>query len=152
LTADNPLAAALRLLTLRDRSERDLGGRLCRKGFSTAEITAALERCRELGYLDDERYARQRAKSLLTSGRAVGRRLLTELKQQGIDEELARTAVSEAEQAVDSDQVFNDLLLKRFAGFSYTEADERQRRRVVHFFMRRGFSVSQVLALLKEER
>jgi regulatory protein len=146
------LAAAFRLLALRDRSEQDLADRLRRKGFSAGEVGAVLERCKELGYLDDHRFARQRAKSLLTSGRAAGPRLLAELKKQGIAEELAQAAADEANRAVDPDQVLRDLLQKRFATFDYAGADERQRRRVIQYFMRRGFSVSRVLAFLKEER
>jgi len=152
LTADSALAAAFRLLALRDRSEHDLAGRLRRKGFGADDIGTALERCKALGYLDDNRFARQRAKSLLASGRAAGPRLLAELKQQGIAEDLARIAISEAGHAVDPDQILNDLLRKRFAGFNYAEADDRQRRRVIQYFMRRGFSLSRVLSLLKEER
>ncbi len=152
MTADKPLAAALRLLALRDRSEQDLAGRLRRKGYDEAAIAATLRRCRELGYLDDTRFARQRAKGLMTSGRAVGSRLLAELKQQGLDEQTARAAAAEAAGEIDQDQVLADLRQRRFAAFSYTEADDRQRRRVIQYFMRRGFSLSRVLALLKEER
>jgi regulatory protein len=152
LTADSPLAASFRLLALRDRSEQELEDRLRRKGFSAADVAAALKRCKELGYLDDDRFAKQRAKSLLTSGRAVGHRLLAELKQQGIDAELAQAAVSAAVEEIDPDQVFNNLRQRRFAGFCYAEADERQRRRVIQYFLRRGFSLSRVLSLLKEER
>ncbi|WP_432823341.1 regulatory protein RecX [Trichloromonas sp.] len=152
MTADSPLAAALRLLTLRDRSEQDLAGRLRRKGHDEAAIAATLQRCREFGYLDDSRFARQRAKGLLASGRAVGSRLLTELKQQGIDEQTAREAAAEASAEIDPDQLLTELLQKRFADFRYAEADERQRRRVIQYFMRRGFSLSRVLAILKEER
>lgn len=152
MTAANPLAAALRILTLRDHSEQDLEDRLRRKGFSAQDIAATLARCKELGYLDDRRFARQRAQSLLESGRAVGHRLVAELKQQGIDAELAQRAASSAETECDPDQVFNDLRQRRFAGFCYAEADERQRRRVIQYFLRRGFSLSRILALLKEER
>ncbi len=152
MTADNPLAAALRLLALRDRSEQDLSARLRRKGHDEVAIAATLQRCREFGYLDDHRFARQRAKGLLARGRAVGSRLLADLKQQGIDEQTAQEAVAEATAEVDQDQLLTDLLQKRFTDFRYTEADERQRRRVLHYFMRRGFALSRVLAHLKEER
>lgn len=152
MTADSPLAAAFRLLARRDRSEKDLADRLRRKGYSAEEVNAAVERCRELGYLDDQRFARQRARNLLASGRAVGPRLLAELKQQGVAEDLAQTAATEAADEIDPDRVLSQLLRKRFADFRYAEADDRQRRRVIQYFMRRGFSLSRVLSLLKEER
>jgi regulatory protein len=152
LSACNALSAAFRLLALRDRSEKDLSVRLQRKGFGAEEISATLERCRELGYVDDERFARQRAKILLAEGRAVGYRLLAELKQQGIAEELARRALAEAEQEIDLDQVLEALLRRRFDDFCFAAADDRQRRRVINYFQRRGFSPARVLQFLQEER
>ena len=70
----NPWSAALRLLTRRDYSQSDLRQRLRDKGFEQDLIEAALQRCLELGYLDDQRYALNRATSLMRQGRAVGRR------------------------------------------------------------------------------
>src|SRR5687768_11641733 len=49
---------ALRLLALGPRSERDLRDRLRRRGLRRSAIDAAVERMRELGYLDDAAFAR----------------------------------------------------------------------------------------------
>ena len=149
MSATSPWNAALALLARRDRSEGELAARLRRKGFTEEEIAATLERCREYGYLDDARFARQRARSLVSNGRAVGGRLRAELKQQGIDEELARQAAEEVENDIDSDQLLAELLERRFPGFSYAEADDRRRRRVIHYFLRRGFSLDRILAHCK---
>lgn len=143
----DPLTAALRFLARRDHSESELTARLRRKGFSDAETAAALGRCRELGYLDDDRFARRRAKTLLGSGRAVGERLLAELKKYRLDEALIRDAVSEAESEIDRNRLLADLLERRFPGFSYAQADERQRRRVIGYFLRRGFPLGLILTL-----
>ncbi|MDX9709567.1 MAG: regulatory protein RecX [Trichloromonas sp.] len=149
MSATSPWNAALTLLARRDRSEGELTERLRRKGFTEEEIAATLERCREYGYLDDARFARQRAQSLVGSGRAVGGRLRAELKQQGIDEELARQAADEAENNIGCDQLLAELLERRFPGFSYAEADDRRRRRVIHYFLRRGFTFERILAHCK---
>ena len=149
MSATSPWNAALALLARRDRSAEELAARLRRKGFTEKDIAATLERCREYGYLDDARFARQRARSLVGSGRAVGGRLRAELKQQGIDEELARQAAEEAENDIDPDRLLSDLLERRFPGFSYAEADDRRRRRVIHYFLRRGFAFERILAHCK---
>ena len=149
MSATSPWNAALALLARRDRSEGELAARLRRKGFTEEEIAATLERCREYGYLDDARFARQRARSLVSNGRAVGGRLRAELKQQGIDEELARQAAEEVENDIDPDQLLAGLLERRFPSFSYAEADDRRRRRVIHYFLRRGFSFERILAHCK---
>lgn len=149
MSATSPWSAALALLARRDRSEGELAVRLRRKGFTEKDIAATLERCREYGYLDDARFARQRARNLVGNGRAVGGRLRAELKQQGINEELARQAAEEAENDIDPDRLLSELLERRFPGFSYAEADDRRRRRVIHFFLRRGFAFERILAHCK---
>jgi len=146
LSGTDPWSVALALLARRDRSEGELAERLRRKGFAENAIAATLERCRELGYLDDGRFARLRARSLMSNGRAVGGRLRAELKRQGIDEDLARAAAEEAEHDIDRERLLAELLERRFSGFSYAQADERQRRRVIHYFLRRGFPFEQILA------
>ena len=68
-TADrtDPWPAALRILTRRDYSQAELRQRLKDKGFEPERIEKALQRCLELGYLDDIRYALNRASSLIRS-------------------------------------------------------------------------------------
>ncbi len=150
MSGSNAQATALRLLTIRDRSEAELAERLRRKGFAEAAVAEALQRCRELGYLDNRRYAAERARFLLRSGRAVGPRILADLKSRGIAEPDARAALEEASREYSEQRILADALARRFAGFSYHQADDRERRRVVNYFQRRGFPASRVLAFLKE--
>ena len=147
----DPLAAALRLLTVRDRSEAELAARLLRKGFDEAQITDAVERCRRYGYLDDARFARERARSLLRQGRAVGPRLLADLRQHGVGEAEARAAVDEAREEFDERELLAELLRRRFPDFIFRAAADRERRRVVNYFLRRGFSLPQVLSFFQAE-
>jgi len=146
------LPAVLRLLTRREHSEAEIADRLRKKGFAEPSVEAALKRCRELGYVDDARFALERARSLMRNGRAVGRRILADLRARGVHEAVALTAVREAEREYGEEELLADLRRLRFPDFSYVSADDRQRRRVVHYFLRRGFSLSLVLSFLKEER
>ncbi len=145
----SPFAAALRLLTQREHSIRELADRLQRKGFDEAACCAAIARCRELGYVDDARFARSRARQLLQSGGAVGRRLLLDLQQHGISEEQAREVIAELEGEFPRELVLQALLERRFPRFDYHAADDRERRRVVNYFLRRGFTLAEVLDLFK---
>jgi regulatory protein len=146
----DPLAAALRLLTQREHSIRELADRLQRKGFDEAAICAAVARCRELGYVDDARFARCRARQMLQSGRAVGARLLLDLQQHGIPEGLAREAIAELEREFPRQSVLRILLERRFPRFDFHAADDRERRRVVNFFLRRGFALATVLEQIQD--
>lgn len=152
MSGSEAYAAALRLLTIRDMSEAELGRRLRKKGFPETAIAAAMGRCRELGYLDDARFALERSRALLRSGRAVGRRLLADLKQRGVAEAVAREAVEKAETEFDPQALLADTLARRFPAFCFGQAEDREKKRVVDYFLRRGFPLGQVLKFLKEER
>lgn len=152
MSASEAFQVALRLLARQGRSCADLEARLRRRGYDAAAVSAAVERCRELGYLDDARFARERAGALLRSGRAAGPRLLQDLQRRGIGRELAAEAAAEAGREVDSAELLRRLRARRFPDFVLAAATPQEKRRVVDFFLRRGFSLSLVLSILSEER
>ncbi|BCR06169.1 hypothetical protein DESUT3_32380 [Desulfuromonas versatilis] len=147
----DPYATALRLLAARDLSSFELAARLRRRGHADEQIDQVLKRCRELGYLDDRRYAEQRARSLQSSGRAVGRRLVAELKNRGLSDAEAQRAQQAAGEEFAEAQVLRELFERRYPRFSYHQADERERRRVVNYFLRRGFPLALVLSTLQDQ-
>ena len=142
----------LRLLSHRDRSSKELRERLAQKGFADGEISDALSRARELGYLDDRRFAIERARSLVRQGKAVGQRLALELRRHGVESVDIDAAETAADEEFPLEEVLRDLLERRYAGFDYHRASDKERSRVVNYFQRRGFPLSLVLAILKEER
>jgi regulatory protein len=152
LSASDPFSTALRLLARCERSSADLRERLRRRGFAEAAIAAAVQRCTELGYLDDARYARLRARSLVAGGRAVGTRLRQDLLRHGIAAEEADAAIAEAGGDGADENLLAALLERRYPDFSWAAADDRQRRRVTGFFLRRGFPLALVLSVLKQNR
>ena len=141
----DPWPVALRILTRRDYSEAELRKRLKDRGFGNETVEETIKKCLELGYLDDVRYAQNRAASLMQQGRAVGRRLLLDLKQRGISEEVAQQALEKALETHSEDQLLNELLARKFPEFNYNSAPAKERRRVVHFLQRRGFAIGQVM-------
>lgn len=148
-TADaGPWPAALRLLSRRDYSRAELCRRLLDKGYDLADVDLALERCEELGYLDDARFARNRACQLMAQGRAVGPRILGDLRQHGIDDDVAAGALDQARAAYDETELLSTLLERRFPGFNYHSAPDREKRRVIQFFQRRGFPLGCIMAQL----
>jgi regulatory protein len=85
--------AAVRLLAARAHSARELRIKLLRRGHAADEVTAALERLREGGHLDDAAYAR--ALIGRRSGGRGARAIASELAAKGVDREVARTALAE---------------------------------------------------------
>lgn len=81
-------AAAETLLARRAYSAQGLLDKLLEKGFGEPEAGRAVERLRELGYLDDEAYAQNLADSLARRGYGA-RRIKQTLKAKGVDGETA---------------------------------------------------------------
>jgi regulatory protein len=149
-TASDPFTTALRLLTGRDRSEAELSEKLRQLGFSVAEISTTLDKCRDYDYLDDSRFALEKARALIRTGKGVGAKVLLELRRRGIDEATASQALELVSGEFDPAQLLRDQLERRFPGFTYQSADERQRRRVVNYFQRRGFALGEIFSILNE--
>lgn len=151
-TAPKAYPLALRWLTLRSRSETDLRQRLQQKGCDPDDIEQALQRCLELGYVDDQRYASERATQLMRRGRAVGVRLKQELKKEGISDHLAQQAIERCRQDLDEEQILADLVERRYTNTDFTQLDQRQQRRIVNYLQRRGFVLGLILDHLKEKK
>ncbi len=148
--ASDPFASALRLLSNRDMSEAELRRKLARFGFSTSEIDAAISKCHDYNYLDDRRYAMLRARNLAHSGKGVGRKIILDLKQRGIDETTAYQVLEEISAEIPPEQVMRDLLQRRFSHFDYHQADDRERRRVIGYLQRRGFPLDLIFGVLRD--
>jgi regulatory protein len=139
----------LRLLTRRDYGTGELRRKLLGKGFTAEAVEAAITRGSDLGYLDDARYVESLSRRLQETGRAVGPRLVVELRRRGLPDDLIRTAQDEARGAGGEESVLRALISRRFPNFDFLAADERERRRVVFFLQRRGFPLDRILNELK---
>jgi regulatory protein len=149
---DAPLAQALqkayRLQALRAHSEKELGAKLHAGGFTEPVIAAVLARCREMGYLDDGRYARQRARLLAVERLAGNRRILLDLRARGIPEELSREAIAEARREIGEEEAVERLIERKTRGIALARIDERDRGRLARSLMGKGFSTGLILRKL----
>lgn len=149
-TASDACAAALRLLTGRDFSEAGLRKKLLQLGFSAENVEAACRYCHQYRYLDDQRYALERARQLMRSGRGIGRKILYDLRQRGIDEHTAAAALEQVGEEFDPLALLREQLQLRFPGFVYHQADEKLKRRVFSYFQRRGYRLDQLFTVLND--
>lgn len=138
--------AALGFLAYRPRSEREVRDRLRRGGFDVETIDRVIARLYDWRYLDDADFARR-----WVEGRAAqrprGKRLLQqELRQKGIDAEIAREVIAEA----DLDEVAAAAALARKRLPSYAGEDPMVvRRRLSAYLARRGYGFDVVRAALE---
>ncbi len=136
--AGSALDAGLRLLGRRSHSRVELLLKLTRRGHEGAEIRAALRRLQELGYLDDQAFARSfvRRRAALRGPRALS----AELASRGVDRAQVDTAVAEfgeAEQLAAATKIAERLYARKPAP-TYRELLDVIGSKLV----RRGFSVS----------
>jgi len=93
------MEAALRLLAMSQRSEKELRDRLKKRGFRKAALEAAVTRVREMGYLNDAAYARFFVESRQASTPRSRRALSFELERKGVDRDVAASSVEEVSDA-----------------------------------------------------
>ena len=131
---------AIGLLAVQGRSARELERKLKQRGEPPANIVAAIERLTEAGLLDDATYARQLARSRVSSGRGDSRRRVSQvLAQKGVAREVVQEAVSEVfeDEAVDEAALAEAAGRKRLRSLGGLDAPTR-RRRLYGYLARRG--------------
>ena len=138
VAGERPLAMsrALHSLAFRARSTHELRERLARAGYAGQTVSEVLDRLGELGYLDDEEFARNavRAKARKMYG---PRRIYGELRQAGVDEEVAQEIIEEEFAGRSELEEARAAVRRRY---NTGERSVAPARRVHGFLMRRGYS------------
>ena len=140
------MGRALDFLGYRARSEKEIWDRLRRYGHGEEAVESVVGRLKELGYLDDEDFARTVARE---KARRYGpRRVLGELRKSGVDAELARDVVDEEFAGRSELEEARSVAAQRYnRGGSDAEA-----RRVYGFLVRRGYSAEVCAEVAREYR
>lgn len=127
-----------RLLSFRERSEWELKDRMKHAGYEDDEVMRALQKIKEMGYLDDNRFAKLYVESKRLKGDGKYR-LRSGLKEKGIDEETIKLVLSPIS---DDEEIMQAcLLLKRKIKNKEEEFIQRKDFNKVHrFLLRKGYS------------
>ena len=139
------MTAALRLLSYRQRSEREMWDALRSRGIPEAIAGETLDRLRQLRLLDDQAFAEAWTESRQRNRPRGKRMLLAELAQKGIERELAQTSVA----AIDEEAAALRAGRKRSRSLGGLEFREF-RRRLSDFLARRGFGYEVCEAAVKQ--
>lgn len=144
------MESALRLLSRRARSGRELSLRLRQKGFSGEVIEAVLARLKKQGYLDDFLFARQWAGEHWRVRGWGPRRLRAGLLEKGVRREWVEEVVAELTAAIDEQEKAEEILNRRFSQMGpETVEDPKTRRRIFSFLYNRGYSPEAIESALK---
>ncbi|MCR5097753.1 MAG: regulatory protein RecX [Lachnospiraceae bacterium] len=125
---------AMHLLEKQDRTRSGLLKKLSESGYPRLAVEAAVEYVEGYHYIDDDRYARSYVR-YHQSGRSR-RRIMTDLRQRGVSDEVIQEAL-EAEYTASEEDMIRQTLMKRH--FDPVTADIRDRQRIYRFLLGRGF-------------
>lgn len=140
-----PFNRALKYLSFRPRSTKEMYDYLIKKKYSEEEVTQTLQQLVELHFLDDEDFARLFAESRQRKGKS--KRLISyELKQKGIAKEQAEKTLETA----DSDfKTALSYIQKRIRQFERMEPEEKIRK-ITSRLAARGYNWDTISKVLKK--
>jgi regulatory protein len=141
---------ALKALSRRDHSEAEIRRKLVAKNFSPDTIDEVVAGLLNAGYLNDARFARTFAECAIRNGRGYGFRIRVDLLRRGIAEDLILEVLGTLGAEYEESATLAELMAKKFPGFDPRVSDDRQKRRVVGYFQRRGFSLAAIVRVLRD--
>ncbi len=131
-----------------DRTEAQLREKLLQAEFSSELVEEAIAYVKSFGYIDDERYVRNYIE--YRSSQKSRRQLEQELQfRKGVSPELIQKVYEELEPADEKTIIRRFLEKKKFAGDA---TEEKVRQRLLAGLLRKGFRMSDVLSVMKEDR
>lgn len=143
LNYDETKEKALRLLEFRSHSEKELTDKLRRAGSIDEDIEKILEFCREYGFVNDELYAKRKARDLQNLKKYGRRRIRLELNQKGIAADLIELAIEELD-GDDEDRLY-PLVEKKLGG----NFDKKNTDKCIRYFMYRGYDLSDIKSCIE---
>lgn len=135
---------ALYLLEHRNHSKRELTEKIARTAASWEAAEAAAGQMEELGLVDDQAYARDRAREMFLRKRWGPLRVKQELRRKGIDGELIEELLEEYRQRDEGGLVAENVRAVLETKYPGWREDEKQRRRAFAALQRRGYSYEEI--------
>lgn len=130
---------AVKLLAAKPRPIEELRERLLEKNWTDETIVAAvIEKLKEYGYLDDEKYAGDLALSKLRQKPQGRRRLKQSLSQKKLSRENVETAVQAAFEHIPESGLI-DTAIEKWIRLKGKPQDRDDLKRFYQHLMRRGF-------------
>ena len=128
----------MRMLSLRAHSEYELKQKLTMK-YSDTAAQSAIKRLRELGLIDDEKFALLFAEELYKRKKYAPKRILLELKNRGITDNYAQNALN----ALDIDKEIGIIKVIERYGIT-SESTPKEKDRAIRRLLNMGYSYSDI--------
>ena len=137
---------AMHILERTDKTEAQLRRKLEESEYPKEAVESAIAYVTSYGYLDDRRYAEHYIEwKKQGKGKA---RLKMELVQKGISREIIEEVLESTDFGQTREMIRQIILKKRKTDIPM---NEKEKQRIYGFLMRKGFSSSDILAVMREE-
>ena len=133
---------ALRWLTARELSEAQVRIRLADRGYTSAAIGPAVERLVQDRTIDDRRAATAVTRTEARVRRHGPWRIMGKLIAMKIDRDLAKEVVKDLFGETDEEELLETTLERRLRGKPERLKDPKERRKLLGYLVRQGFSAS----------
>ncbi len=143
----------LNLLTGRDLPSGMLYSKLVERGIDEKTAAKAVARSIELGEVNDLRYAQKAAEYCLSTKRYGSAKAYQWMLQKGIPADIAKEALNQTVQEVDTTAQILHLLERRYAAKLLTY-EYKQKQNVIAAMARRGYRIGEIqtaISLFYEE-
>ncbi|MDW5323851.1 regulatory protein RecX [Plantactinospora sp. KLBMP9567] len=145
--AEQAREICLRQLAVRPRTRAELATALARRGISEEVAAEVLDRYDEVGIIDDAAFARAWVSSR-HQGRGLARRALAnELRQRGVDADIATEALGELDETTEAETA-RHLVDRKLR--SATGSPEAVFRRLVGMLARKGYPPGVAIRAVKD--
>ncbi len=135
---------ALRLLSFRDHSRKELLQKLISRKISRSQAEEIVGRLERQGFLDDARYARRMMFHLSKEKLVGNQRIHQKLTQKGIPPDCIQRVMEEAEIELPSQERVYRLLQLKLKHRTLTDLSAQERKKLGFFLYQRGFSWSEI--------
>lgn len=128
---------AMKYLTVKDRTVSEMQTYLDGKDFGEADVDATIARLRELGLLNDARYAQRFVETRLATKPISKRHLREQMKMHGLSDKDIDSALETVSSEDEADNA--DAVAEKFMRQFRTLEPEKRRERVLSRLIARGF-------------
>ncbi len=142
---------ALKALSSRAHSTGELREKLRRRAERAADIDDILSRLKDIGYLDDRRFAESFATARLSNERFGRGRVIQDLRQRRVAPALAEKTVSKVYEEVDEQALIEEWIRRKYrtAPREGIFQDERDLASAYRRLLRAGFRTGEIVRALK---
>ncbi|MDR1663269.1 MAG: recombination regulator RecX [Endomicrobium sp.] len=141
------MSDALALVALRSYSSKWLQEKLLQKGYDKNIVLNVISRLEELNYINDGKFSKNYAVYLSQKGNGEFA-IKAKLEKHGINKVLIMEALDEVKSLEEFYKQIIKIICLKFKNFKWKNKSEA--RRVALFFLRRGFSLENIVKAFRE--